>query len=79
MQQGVRGVTTVRVLPLVSGLMLITVGAESLTTYDECDAAPAWLPDASAMSGSGFFAILTVGIVLAEAGRGLSRPTHRGT
>ena len=53
---------------LAVGLILIAAGAEALAVFNACVADSECLPDASALNVGSFFAILTVGIVLAVMG-----------
>ncbi len=53
---------------LALGLIFIAAGAEALAVFNACVADPGCLPDASELNVGAFFAILTVGIVLAVAG-----------
>jgi hypothetical protein len=58
---------------LAVGLIFIAAGVEALAVFNACVADPGCLPDASALNVGAFFAILTVGIVLAVAGASVLR------
>ena len=62
---------------LAVGLIFIAAGVEALAVFNACVADPGCLPDASALNVGAFFAILTVGIVLAVIGARILEVTRK--
>jgi prolipoprotein diacylglyceryltransferase len=62
---------------LAVGLIFIAAGVEALAVFNACVADPGCLPDASGLNVGAFFAILTVGIVLAVIGARILEVTRK--